>query len=163
MQSLDLAFPSGRLPADIGLPKQPPRREAGHDQLAACIGSWTVHGAMAESATRMQCTESYEWLPGRFFVIYRFDRQIGAHDHHGFGVIGFDAERHAHFAYFVDNMGYARTYDVHIDGNKWAFIGKWERASLTFNPQRHHMSAKWEHSADGQTWKELCAFEGKRE
>ena len=118
---------------------------------------------MAESATRMRCTETYEWLPGRFFVVYRFDRQIGAHDHHGVGVIGFDVTRRAHFAYFVDNMGFARTYEVHIDGTKWALIGKWERASLTFIPQRHHMSAKWEHSEDGKTWRELCAFEGKRE
>jgi hypothetical protein len=163
MQSLDTIKSSAILPHDIGLPDQPPRRDAGHDQLAACLGTWKVEGMLASSGTRMMCTESYEWLPGKFFIIYRFDRQIGAQDQHGFGVIGFDVDRRAHFAYFVDNMGYARTYDVHIDGSKWAFIGNWERATLTFNPQRHRMSARWEHSTDGHVWRELCAFEGRRE
>ena len=163
MRSLDTVSSSAIPPHDMGLPDQPPRRDAGHEQLAACLGAWKVNGTLADSGTRMVCTESYEWLPGKFFIVYRFDRQIGAQSHQGAGIIGFDTDRCAHFAYFVDNMGFARTYDVHIDGNKWAFIGHWERASITFNSQRNHMSARWEHSRDGQAWQELCSFEGRRE
>src|SRR5690348_2794243 len=71
MRSLDTESSSAIPPHDMGLPDQPPRRDAGHEQLAACLGAWKVNGTLADSGTRMVCTESYEWLPGKFFIVYR--------------------------------------------------------------------------------------------
>jgi len=148
---------------DLGLPGTTPHRRTEHELLAACIGVWKVEGVLADHSTRMRCTESYEWLPGKFFVLYRFDRQIGAQRHKGTGILGYDTNRNSHFAYFVDNMGFARTYDLRIDDNKWSFVGTWERATQSFNPRSNHMTAHWEHSNDGASWRVLCEFEGRLE
>ena len=131
--------------------------------MASCLGSWKVRGELADSRARMACTETYEWAPGHYFIVYRFDRQIGAQKHQGNGLIGYDDTRRAHFAYFVDNMGYSRAYDLHIENNRWIFSGQWERATLTFDSKENHMGAHWEHSSDGESWRVLCDFEGRRE
>lgn len=161
-RSFSFDAPPPDLLHDIGDPEAMLKRGPEHDSMAACLGSWKVEGALADSGTRMVCTENYEWLPGKFFIHYRFDRQIGAREHRGVGIIGYDNARRGHFAYFVDNMGYARMYDVHIDGRKWAFIGNFERAALTFDADKKRMAAHWEHSTDGQAWRVLCNFEGIR-
>jgi hypothetical protein len=108
----------------------------------------------------MNCTERYDWVPGQFFIEYHFDRQIGQNTHRGTGLIGYDPSRGGYFAYFVDNAGYARSYDLEIDGSQWKFSGRWERATLTFEPRR--MRAHWEHSQDGASWQTLCDFSGER-
>lgn len=162
-RSVPLHLPQQSFIHDIGLPGTTPHRRSEHELLSACIGTWKVEGTLADNATRMRCTETYEWLPGKFFVAYKFERQIGAQQHKGTGIIGFDPKRGGHFAYFVDNMGFARMYDLGIDEKKWTLTGTWERALLTFNAKINHMSAHWEHSNDGASWRVLCDFEGRLE
>ena len=53
-------------------------------------------------------------------------------------------------------------FPVTIDGSTWTFIGKFERATLTFEPERNRMQAHWEHSTDGRDWKPLCEYGGSR-
>lgn len=147
---------------EVGEPDDQLQRGAAQERLRACIGDWHASGEL-DAGGEMRCLESYSWVPGEFFIEYHFDRDVGGDKHAGAGVIGYDEARGEYFAFFVDNMGYARTYEVTIDGRTWTFIGKWERATVTFEPDRNRMKAHWEHSVDGREWKLLCEFEGSRD
>jgi hypothetical protein len=148
---------------EVGTPDRPVQRGPAHQRLAACIGDWHARGAL-DAGGEMKCLESYSWVPGQFFIEYRFDRDVGkGQKHAGRGLLGYDEARDEYFAFFVDNMGNVRTYEVTIEGSTWTLIGKWERATLTFEPERNHMKAHWEHSSDGHEWQLLCEYEGPRE
>jgi hypothetical protein len=111
----------------------------------------------------MHCLESYSWVPVNFLLsIASIAMSVAARGHAGLGLLGYDESRDEYFAFFVDNLGNARTYEVTIDGSTWMFIGKFERATITFEPERNRMQAHWEHSADGRDWKLLCEYGGSR-
>jgi Protein of unknown function (DUF1579) len=147
---------------EVGEPDGHLQRGPAHERLSACIGDWHATGKLGANGV-MRCLESYSWLPGEFFIEYRFDRDVGGNKHAGAGLIGYDEARDRYFAFFVDNMGYARTYEMTIEGPTWTLTGKWERATITFEPHRNRMSAHWEHSSDGREWQLLCEYEGPRD
>lgn len=147
---------------EVGEPDEQPERGTAQERLRACIGDWRASGEL-DAGGEMRCLESYSWVPGEFFIEYHFDRDVGGSQHAGAGLIGYDEARGEYFAFVVDNMGYARTYEVTIEGATWTFIGKWERATITFEPSRNRMKAHWEHSTDGREWKLLCEYEGSRD
>ena len=151
--------PFAGISPEVGTPEKQPQRGPAHERLRACIGDWRASGEL-DAGGEMHCLESYSWLPGEFFIEYRFDRDIGHNKHTGVGLIGYDDARDEYFALIVDNMGNSRAYELTIDGSAWTFIGKWERAVIEFEPERDHMSAHWEQSSDGEEWKLLCEFEG---
>jgi hypothetical protein len=144
---------------EIGEPDNQVQRGLAHERLRACIGVWRASGEL-DGGGEMRCLESYSWVSGEFFIEYRFDRDVGDSKHAGVGVIGYDEGRDEYFAFFVDNLGNARTYEVTIDDSTWAFIGKWERATITFEPESNRMKAHWEQSSDGREWRLLCEYEG---
>jgi hypothetical protein len=147
---------------EVGEPDSQVQRGAAHDRLRACIGEWRASGEL-DAGGEMHCLESYSWVPGEFFIEYRFDRDVGGGKKHaGLGLIGYDAARDEYFAFFVDNLGNPRTYEVTLDGSTWMFIGKFERATISFEPERNRMNAHWEHSSDGRQWKLLCEYGGAR-
>ena len=154
--------PFAGISLEVGEPDSRLQRGAAHERLHACIGNWRASGEL-DGGGGMRCLESYSWISGEFFIEYRFDRDVDHNKHVGVGLIGYDEARQEYFGFFVDNMGYARTYHLMIEGSTWTFIGKWERATITFEPERNRMKAHWEHSSDGREWKLLCEFEGSRE
>jgi hypothetical protein len=148
---------------EVGEPDDNLQRGAAQERWRSCIGDWRASGKLAAGG-EMRCLESYSWVPGEFFIEYRFERDVGGGSKHaGVGVIGYDEARGEYFAFFVDNMGYARTYEVTIDGSAWTLIGKFERATISFEPDSDRMKAHWEHSSDGREWKLLCEYEGSRD
>lgn len=153
--------PFAGISLEIGEPDSELQHGPAQERLRACIGDWHARGAL-DAGGEMRCVESYSWVPGEFFIEYRFDRDIGGSKHAGVGLIGYDEARDEYIGFFVDNMGYARTYEVTIEGSTWTFIGKWERATISFEPERNHMKAHWEHSSDGREWQLLCEYEGSR-
>ncbi len=78
-----------------------PGSTAAHRRLEVFIGHWHAEGtsygdgqdAADPRAAGVPWTsdETYEWLPGHFFVLHRWDAQMGKHDFKG-----------------AENMGYAR-------------------------------------------------------
>jgi hypothetical protein len=67
---------------------------------------------------------------GEFFIEYRFDRDVGGGKRARWtGSARVRRVTNEYVAFFVDNLGNARTYEVTIDGSTWMFIGKFERAT----------------------------------
>jgi hypothetical protein len=145
--------------------EQPPKRGPAHERLDAFIGNWKIDGRNAEGApraanTRVAGDESYEWLPGRFFLLHRWDRRFGDTQHTGIAVIGYDASRDAYSAQFFDNLGYARTYDATIRDRVLTLMGARERASISVSGGL--MMTHWERTTDGAHWTPLCDLTGTK-
>jgi Protein of unknown function (DUF1579) len=83
---------------EVGQPDRPVQRRSAHERLRACIGDWRASGKL-DAGGEMRCLESYSWLPGEFFVEYRFDRDVGDSKHAGVGLIGYDEARDEYFAF----------------------------------------------------------------
>ena len=143
-----------------------PERGPAQAALNAFVGTWNVTGKNAEGAQTaagalVTGEESYDWLPGEYFLIYRWQRRFEGNEHIGIGIIGFDMARQEYWAQFFDNLGYSRTYDVEIHGRELKYSGAWERARLLVHDDGDTMSISWERSVDG-VWLPLCDLEATR-
>ena len=77
-----------------------PKPTASHRRLEVFIGNWHAEGTSygdGQDATDPRAAgvpwmsnESYEWLPGNFFVLHRWDAQMGEHEFKGAEIIGYD-------------------------------------------------------------------------
>ena len=137
-------------------------------QLSIFLGKWQVEGQNHEWApvapgAKVTGEESYEWMPGEFFLLSKWDRHIGETDHIGMGLIHYDSESRFFSADHYDNLGYNNTYLLVPDRNVWKFIGTKERATVEFNRNENSFTENWEITSDnGITWKPLCSLMGRR-
>ena len=73
---------------------------AAHRRLEVFIGDWHAEGTSfgegqdaadpRASGVPWTSDESYEWLPGNFFVLQRCDAMVGEHEFKGAEIIGYD-------------------------------------------------------------------------
>jgi hypothetical protein len=132
-----------------------------HGRLAAFIGRWSVTGRNAEAApdapnSPISGENSFEWLPGQFFVVARFRHDHASGTHAGASILGVDEESGALFARNFDNLGYERKYSVSIENGVWRFVGRFERAALVFGQDGLSYEERWEISKDGVQFAPLC-------
>ena len=137
------------------LPPEPtPKLGPHHKRMEAFVGKWHSDGWAAEesAAGRVPMTHlhTYEWLPGGFFLVHRWDGRIGDKDNEGIEIIGPDA------AYFFDNGGWSRVYQIEGHDRVWMFTGKRERAKVVISEDGHTMTCTWEQTKDGSGWQPLC-------
>jgi hypothetical protein len=153
--------PAGRLRRG---PEQTPELGPEHQRLEVFAGSWKVEGENKSQApdapnTHVLGEESYEWLPGGFFLVGRWDRQFGegGGDHTGIGILGYDAEKRTYFSRSFDNLGFWRDYEVRNERDRtWTFTGERERATFVFNKAGDSFDARWEIRGDNSRWQPLC-------
>ena len=133
---------------------------AEHELLNVFLGRWKVEGQNKAAApvapnTPVVGEESYEWLPGRFFIVYYWNRHFGENAHLGIGTIGYDPVKHTYTMQNYDNMGYARTYTGGLNNGIWLFTGDNERVTIAFEGDGT-MKAKWDILSDDSDWLPLC-------
>jgi hypothetical protein len=168
---MDMA--QGRPPGASSRSQQDPheQRTLGPEQrlLEVFVGHWKINGQNAPSArgragARVQGEESYEWMPGDFFLLGRFCHRFGdgARQHEGIVVFGFDPPRRAFSSDHFDNLGYHRQYDLAVNDRVWIFKGRWERAVLRFDKCDRSFEVRWEMSKDGSIWMPLCDLWGAK-
>lgn len=144
--------------SDVG---GPPRRGSAHERLEMFVGEWDATGRTLMPSD-LTGRESYAWLSGGFFLLYRFDRSYGGMEHRGTGVFRVDPADQSYSTTFYDNLGYARDYAVTVDGRRWTLTGPWERATLEFSEDGQRLDERWERSDDGENWMPLCEFSATR-
>jgi hypothetical protein len=135
--------------------------------LDAFVGAWRVGGHNLEGAPTgegepVTGVESYDWLPGGFFLEYRWHRRFGAHDHEGIGIFACDAPDGPCAAQFYDNLGFARRYAASVDDDVLTLSGPRERATIALGDGGRTLAIRWDRSSDGVEWQPLCALMGTR-
>ncbi len=152
-----------------GLPDPQAPRTPGpeHQRLEAFLGHWRVHGhnaadAPAAPGAEVHGEQTYDWMPGGFFLIGRWVHRFDSSLHEGVSFVGHDPESRSYSADNFDNLGYHRVYQLTEWAGVWQFSGAFERASMRFDDDGNGFSLDWEMSRDGKSWQSLCRLRGTR-
>lgn len=135
-------------------------------ELEVFVGKWKIVGHNHDGAaqgpdTPVHGEETYQWLPGGFFICSRWTHRFGGGSHEGLSVLGFDQERHGLFAHNVDNLGFVRLYPLTVRGRTWSYNGTSERATQEFSSDSNSFAIHWE-VRKGPIWAPLCDLKGTR-
>jgi hypothetical protein len=140
-------------------------------RLGALVGRWRSEGRVAGDPPELITgTDTYEWLPGGFFIIHHVDVEVGGHTVQAIEIIGErDPATDAFIARAYDNDGNVTIMRATVGAeNVWTFTGGGDiapaaelasakaagavRSTLTVSADGQRMSARWERSDDGSVW-----------
>ncbi|MEX1193261.1 MAG: DUF1579 family protein, partial [Brumimicrobium sp.] len=99
-----------------------------HEQLARFVGSWNTEGKILETDTtpeiKISGKDTYEWLPGEFFLLHKVDVLIGEGNNETFEIIGFDDEKGKYTMQHYDNNGNSGFMTATCNDGTWIFLGE---------------------------------------
>lgn len=132
------------------------------DALSSLLGAWDSSGSMKTGdggTVSVTGTDTYEWLPGRRFMIHRADVVVGDEKVDVVEVIGgFDDDRRAcaMHGFHSDGTHSVMWASLNADGSL-LFADDTIRATLTVRPGDQTMEAGWERLNDGEwvRWMEM--------
>jgi hypothetical protein len=141
-------------------------------RLGALVGRWRSEDhIVGEVPASITGTDVYEWLAGGFLLVHHVDVVIGDQQVRALELIGeYDPATDAFTARAYDNLGNVTIMRARVDGQGvWRFTGGGDvapvarpaaadaggavRSTLTVSPDRAGMTARWERSDDGASWK----------
>jgi hypothetical protein len=131
-----------------------PSRE--HERLNIFVGRWKTEGMVSQSPSRtamaLVAIDTYEWLPGGFFLLHRVDGHMGDDEVKTTEIIGFKASNQLYFSQSFNNQGNANTYQASLDEKVWKIFGDSERFTGSFSDDGNNLIGKWERVTDGSNW-----------
>ncbi|HEX6703845.1 MAG TPA: DUF1579 family protein [Albitalea sp.] len=134
-----------------------------HRRLDVFVGGWQMTGRQFETsfgpAAPVQARERYDWLPGGFFLVHRFDGKLGEQDMACIEVIGPDGAG-GYFQHAFYNDGLAMHWRAQERDGRWTIEGDWPaqpqpvrvRCTVRFAAGNRSRHAVWERSSDGRDW-----------
>ena len=153
-------------------PKTQAKPALAHEHLKVFIGRWHAEGesyAVGQtkidprgSIEKWDSDETYEWLPGQFFVIQTWDAKTGANPFKGTAIINWDEKYQHYMTRSYENHGFVRDYVTSVDGKTWTFTGDTERARIEFTDGGDTQKITWEWRQPGEDWLPLCNRLAKR-
>ncbi|HZH97219.1 MAG TPA: DUF1579 family protein [Flavisolibacter sp.] len=134
-------------------------------KLEVFIGKWHAEGTSYAggqdqndpyaSAAPWTSEESYEWLPGNFFVLHKWNAKAGDTVFIGTEIIGYDKSEKKFFTNFFDNAGFHPVYQATFEDNIWYFSEPNTKAQVTIN-DKDTITFNWEWRNEGSDWLPLC-------
>lgn len=125
--------------------------------LDVLVGEWTMTASLSPDANAPRAGTSFEWLPGRRFLIQRW--QV---DHpqapDGIAIIGLAADGSGLEQHYFDSRGVARVYRMTFADRLWTLERVAEapdfcqRFTGTVADDGSSIAGAWESSADGSNW-----------
>jgi hypothetical protein len=154
------------VPATVAAQTPAPAPKPGPEQqrLEIYLGKWTQVGEAQASpygpAGKLTSTDTYEWLPGGFFMLHRWEARQGAVEFKATEILGYDARKRVYTSHFFDNFGNSGSYKTTVQGNTWTTTGDSEvggkplkeRLTTVFGKPATSCSLKAEYSTDGAKW-----------
>jgi Protein of unknown function (DUF1579) len=134
-----------------------------HQRLNAFVGTWNTEGQAQESpygpAGKLTVVDTFEWLPGGYFLSHKWDVKQGSAEFQGMEIIGFDARNKAYTSRFFDSLGNSGTLRGRLQGNAWTWTGDSDIAGRAIKERctiivvrADVFTNKCEYSADGVKW-----------
>src|SRR5262245_28410174 len=98
-----------------------------HQRLEMFLGKWAQVGEAQTSpygpAGKVTSTDTYEWMPGGFFMLHRWEAKQGALDFKATEILGYDARNRVYTSNIFDNFGNHGAYKISLQGNTWTLTG----------------------------------------
>ena len=131
------------------------------------VGSWKIEGknfpaAPEEPETPVHGEDTYEWLPGNFYLVNRWQHLFKEGGHIGIGILGYDEAEKKLFTRGFDNLGFERKYFLAFENNTLTFSGDKERATRAFSDDGKSYVERWEIRTDTNEWVPLCVMNGTK-
>jgi len=121
-------------------------------RLDALAGRWSWQGQSHSGDFAVTGETDLRWLAGGRFLVEKGALESAGQVSQSFAIVGWDPERHACMAEYVDDLGVHDRYELSLDGEqlsiRWAkvrFAGRLDQAGET-------ISGVWEQTSDGSTW-----------
>ena len=131
-------------------------RGAQHAALQIFVGVWNTEGeivgASASAAGTMTATDSYEWLPGGFFLLHRVDARMGGEPGRSLEIIGYDADANGYVSRSYDDHGVVLDFRCSLEGRRWRITGETMRFDGEFNAEGTVLRGEWEQRGEDGTW-----------
>ncbi|MCD6063173.1 MAG: hypothetical protein K0R82_1084 [Flavipsychrobacter sp.] len=123
-----------------------------HKQLSVFAGNWKTTGQTAEGIM-VEATDSYEWLPGAWFLLHRWDAVMGEDKSSGIEILGYDAEKQAFHSRFYDDQGNTDAYVIQHEESTWKFERPGERSTVNVSDDGNTLTVLWETADENGNWK----------
>ena len=145
-------------------PKEVPAPVPGLKELDVFVGTWHVEGEAYDqevpgkpgAPVKWVSDETYEWLPGGYFLVHRWDARVGAQEFTGIEIMGYDEPTDTYFSKLFDNLGNSPEYSVKLDANTWTFTGIKTRAKVIERIDGSAMEWHWEGQRQAGDWRPIC-------
>jgi hypothetical protein len=121
---------------------------AGHKRLAVFVGEWKTEGTIrpieSGESVRFSARDWYEWLPGEFFLVHRWDAHMPEGRSQGIELMGYDPASDSYPIHTFDNKGEASVMEGRVEGDTWTLTGDVLR--FTGGPRDGHdtIAGQWE-------------------
>lgn len=137
-------------------PHDPPKPDLALARLNVFIGKWNTEGLIKGSPSgptaRLKAIDTYEWLPGGFFLIHHVDGFMGDEEVKTIEIIGYDTSSEMYFTHSYDNRGSIGKYQANLLDVVWTIAGKSERFTGMFSDDSNTLTGRWELSGEGDSW-----------
>lgn len=136
--------------------EQSPALAAEHKRLEVFVGKWNTEGQVltdSDIPAKLIAVDTYEWLPGKFFLLHRVDAQIGEEKTEVLEIIGYDASSQTYRTHSFDSQGNSDTFQANLHDRIWTIEGKSARFKGEFSSDSNTLTGEWEQSSDGSNWK----------
>lgn len=125
--------------------------------LEAFVGQWRTEGEVLATDSgpfaRFHAKDTYEWLPGGFFLVHRWDAHLPDGESQGIEIIGYDAETRTYPMHTYDNQGNIGVMHAHVEGGTWKFLGESMRFSGEFCENGNVIKGVWElRASEAEGW-----------
>jgi hypothetical protein len=127
------------------------------ERLDSFAGVWRTDGEMNVGPSGQPVTftakDVYEWLPGGYFLLHRFDADMPEGRLQGMEVIGYSPEDDFYPMRSFDSLGNESVMKARWDEDTWTFAGENVRFTGRFHDDGNVFAGLWEQrAADGAPW-----------
>jgi hypothetical protein len=122
-----------------------------HELLGAFAGVWRTSGMMPAQSGPVMITgiDTYEWLPGGYFLLHTVDVTMGEERRRSTEIIGCDNGSGSYVMYSFDDRGNITLMKAGYDQGTWTFQGDALRFTGSFDPGNKVISGVWERLEEG--------------
>ncbi|KQS28025.1 DUF1579 family protein [Dyadobacter sp. Leaf189] len=124
--------------------------------LNRLAGKWKTTGKLGKEATtnNIEGTDTYEWIPGGFFLLHTVDVIMDGERKQSIEVIGYDLLSGTYPMHFYDDIGESGGMSGSFDGDKWTISSPEMRFHGAFTQNDQVLSGTWERYV-GSSWRYL--------
>jgi hypothetical protein len=146
--------------ADTASTRSKPQSAERHpalDRLDAFVGNWRTEGEIKPGSSgpsgKLVGTDTYEWLPGRFFLVHRVDVHMGDEKVDSIEIIGgYDPPSQTYPMQSFDHQGNSTVMQARVtEDGVWTFASESMRFTGGFGDGGNIFTGEWQ-QRDGSKW-----------
>ncbi|NIJ53895.1 DUF1579 family protein [Dyadobacter arcticus] len=127
-------------------------------RLNAFAGKWNTSGTLqampGDPPVYFHGTDTYEWLPGGFFLLHTVDVMMGNERKQSIEVIGYDPLSELYPMQHFDDQGESGIMHGRLEGDQWTILSSELRFNGIFSADMKTLTGVWEQCME-DSWTHL--------